>query len=250
MGIYRISKSLINFTPDKKTSSKKLFCFAHAGGGASFFKTLANSLKGTDIEIIAIQLPGRENRIKEKPYENLKDIVKSLYNEILSYLEEQQQASFYFFGHSMGSLVSYELSLYMLNKKSDLPDHLFVSSFSSPNNQEKTKKYLTNSDVISKLKNLNGTPLELLEDKAFLEIFLPAVKADFNIVNSYQENENIFQIPIPITVLFGTKDIISVSDILDWKLYTSKDFNYQIFNGDHFYINQNIENIKQIIEKL
>lgn len=150
----------------------------------------------------------------------------------------------------MGSLVSYELSLYMLNKKSDLPDHLFVSSFSSPNNQEKTKKYLTNSDVISKLKNLNGTPLELLEDKAFLEIFLPAVKADFNIDNSYQENENIFQIPIPITVLFGTKDIISVSDILDWKLYTSKDFNYQIFNGDHFYINQNIENIKQIIEKL
>lgn len=245
----RISKSLINFTPDKKNSSKKLFCFAHAGGGASFFKNLANTLKKVDIEVIAIQLPGRENRIKEKPYENLQDIVNSLYNEILSYLKEKQ-SSFYFFGHSMGSLVCYELSLYMFKKKSDLPQHLFLSSFSSPNNQEYTKKYLNNSDVIAKLRDLNGTPLELLEDKDFLEIFLPAVKADFNIVNSYQEHGEFFQIPIPITVLFGTKDIISVEDILDWKLYTSKNFSYQIFNGDHFYINKNIENIRKIIKRL
>lgn len=242
----KTSEALISFTTSKVSTSKKIFCFPHAGGGASFFKELSESLNRENLEVISIQLPGKENRITEDPYENLDDTIIYLYKVISDFLY-QNPCDFYFLGHSMGSVICYELSLYLFNKNQQLPKHLFLSSFPSPNNHEISNKLLTDSDVISKLKNLNGTPHKILERKEFLDVFLPAIKADFNIVNSYGRKEPSLNLPVPITAFLGSNDTVTSKEILDWKYYTSKNFKYQIFKGDHFYIKDNIDTISESI---
>ena len=55
----------------------RLFCFPHAGGGASIFR-LWHKFIPTTIEVCPVQLPGRENRIQEEPYTNITNLVKDL----------------------------------------------------------------------------------------------------------------------------------------------------------------------------
>ena len=82
-----------------------LFCFPYAGGGASVFRTWQEKI-GKDIKIIPAHYPGHEERIMEKPFESMEDLVLNIYKEI-SELKEQP---FYLFGHSVGSRVAYELA--------------------------------------------------------------------------------------------------------------------------------------------
>src|SRR6266545_727426 len=43
----------------------RLFCFPHAGGGAAAYRSWPD-LIGEDIDIVAVRLPGRENRVVER----------------------------------------------------------------------------------------------------------------------------------------------------------------------------------------
>lgn len=51
-----------------------LFCFPFAGGGASAYNSWVQKMKDT-ITVCPIQLPGREERIMEKPYHNMTDML-------------------------------------------------------------------------------------------------------------------------------------------------------------------------------
>ena len=54
-----------------------LFCFPFAGGGASAYNSWVQKMKDT-ITVCPIQLPGREERIMEKPYHNMTDMLDEL----------------------------------------------------------------------------------------------------------------------------------------------------------------------------
>lgn len=43
---------------------RRIVCFPHAGGGASFFRPWVKHLPPT-VELLAVQYPGRENRYTE-----------------------------------------------------------------------------------------------------------------------------------------------------------------------------------------
>ena len=86
----------------------RLFCFSYAGGGASVFRSWADFLP-RDVEVCAIQLPGREYRIGEPAYRRLVPLVQDLSDAILPHLDRP----FAFFGHSMGALVSFELARHL-----------------------------------------------------------------------------------------------------------------------------------------
>jgi surfactin synthase thioesterase subunit len=100
----------------------RLFCFPYAGGGASFFRTWRERL-GPDIEVCAIQLPGREDRLTEPPFENLSSLIDVLAEVLYPYLD----FPFAFFGHSLGSLISFELTRRLRRQKAPCPLQLFVS---------------------------------------------------------------------------------------------------------------------------
>ena len=55
----------------------RLFCMPYFAGGASIFSTWHEFLPD-DIEVCAVQFPGREERGDEKPYDNVQDLMKKL----------------------------------------------------------------------------------------------------------------------------------------------------------------------------
>jgi medium-chain acyl-[acyl-carrier-protein] hydrolase len=106
----------------KPQATLRLFCFHYAGGGAAIFRTWSDSLPSS-VEVCAIELPGRGMRLKEPPFTQLEPLVQHLASALFPYLDKP----FAFFGHSMGGLVSFELTRLLRREYGVSPVHLFVS---------------------------------------------------------------------------------------------------------------------------
>lgn len=86
---------------------KVLFCFPYAGGGASAYRDWIRALDNK-VNICPIQLPGREERIIEKPYTDMYLLANNLADTIENIIGEKKCS---FFGHSMGGKIAYETAL-------------------------------------------------------------------------------------------------------------------------------------------
>src|SRR5690349_11863534 len=114
-------------TRTKAHPQRRLFCFPYAGGGASIYRQWA-SLLPADIEVCALQLPGRENRILEPLFTQLEPLVRTLADVLQPYLD----VPFSFFGHSMGALISFELARYLRRHHLPQPRRLLLSAHRAP----------------------------------------------------------------------------------------------------------------------
>ncbi|MGE7888628.1 thioesterase II family protein [Bacillus cereus] len=222
----------------------KLICFPFAGGGASFFRKWVNKIPDS-VEIYSISLPGRESRLKELSYEHYKPLVRDLSKDIMMQLGDAQLC---FFGHSLGSIISFEVSRYLMKYYNKLPLKLFVSSCKAPRFFNNTKKLgdLTREELIDQIKGLNGTPDEILENKDLLDFFIPVFRSDFKICDSYQYYRD-NKLSCPITAFGGTTENVSIEDLNQWNAETDQLFKVQRFEGDHFYL---VENYGAVIENI
>src|SRR5215470_3991894 len=105
----------------------RLFCFPHAGGGSSIFRSWPAELPW-DIEVCSALLPGRESRLREPPFTRIAPLVTELGEVLLSYLDRP----FAFFGHSMGAFIAFELIHELKRRNVTGPTHLFVSGAGAP----------------------------------------------------------------------------------------------------------------------
>src|SRR5579875_2196448 len=104
----------------------RLFCFSYAGGSAAVFRNWPHFLPAA-VEVQPIELPGHGRRIKEAPIDNITALVEELASTI-----PLRALPFAFFGHSMGALVSFELTRLLRRQRHPLPECLFVSAYRVP----------------------------------------------------------------------------------------------------------------------
>ena len=178
----------------KANSVITLFCFPHSGGGASSYRKFSDNLPN-DVEVIPIQLPGREIRFEEAPISQMSKLIPPLAEAITPYLNRP----YAFFGHRLGSLVSFELTRELRRRNQTLPKGLFLSACSAPQLPDIDPPIYDapNPVFIERLRKYNGTPPEILEDQELIEIFLPMLRADFSLSETYSySNENPFSFPI------------------------------------------------------
>src|SRR6186997_2012600 len=84
---------------------RRLFCFPFAGGGAATFRAWRSAL-AQDVEVVGVQLPGREGRFREPAFQEMTPLVEQLAVAIGSLFDRPVT----FFGHSAGALVAFELA--------------------------------------------------------------------------------------------------------------------------------------------
>ena len=230
----------------KPNAVLRAFCFPYAGGSSGSFLSLANSISDS-IELIAVQLPGRANRMAEQPINNMADMVET----ITSYSHYITEKPYVMLGHSMGARIVYAAALAFTEAKLPLPVHMIVSGSRAA--------YLPTSDEVfydwpkpqflSKLKSLNGTPDEVLEHDDLLDILLPMLRADFELAQCYQSE--IHQIDCPITALGGLSDAsVSHLQLNAWAELTTKSFECKMLQGDHFFIDKNKPDFTKAINEI
>jgi len=210
-----------------------LFCFHHAGGGASVFRQWSNSLP-PEIEVCPVQLPGREDRLRDPPFTDLSSLIEALDDALSPDLEKP----FALFGHSMGAIFCFELARSLCRKRGVCPLQLFVSGSRAPHlpNPEPPIHDLPRNLFLEKLKELNGIPENVLREPDMIEFFLPILRADIKLLESYVFAESA-PLNCPITAFGGLEDkIVSRAELGAWSDHTRDTFKLQMFPGDHFFM--------------
>ncbi|WP_066383199.1 thioesterase II family protein [Anabaena sp. CA = ATCC 33047] len=211
----------------------RLFCFPYAGGSSLIFRPWCDFLPAS-VEVCAIEIPGRGKQINLAPFNQLEPLVDAIASFIHPYLDKP----FAFFGHSMGGLVSFELARILRKKYSFSPVHLFISGRRAPHipNLEPPIYNLPEPAFIEELRHLNGTPKAVLENAELMQLFLPILRADFAVLETYIYTPEP-PLECPITVFGGLQDSrVGCDELQAWQEQTEADFNLYMFPGDHFFL--------------
>ena len=161
----------------------RLVCFPYAGGGAHIYADWRTGLP-PQVEVHAVQLPGRGRRFAEPALERLDAAV----SDIVDALATLNDKPFMFFGHSMGALLAFETARALRRLGSAGPLRLLMSAYRAPQleRREPPIRDLPEAAFIAKLREFEGTPPEVFANKELLELMLPVVRADFTLVETHR----------------------------------------------------------------
>jgi len=219
----------------EKTSRVSLLCFPHSGAGASMYTAWIKQIPG-QVVVCPVEFPGHGQRLREPLLRDIESLVDNLAASIGPLVRQP----FAFFGHSMGALVCFELVRRLRKQYQREPIHLFISANSAPHlaNLDEPLSALAEDILVQKVKELNGSAAEFLDIPELREVFLPVLRADFALCETYGYHPD-EPLHCPVTVLGGLNDkTVSRADLEAWKIYTTGPFRVRMFPGDHFYIHR------------
>ncbi|MGW7268666.1 thioesterase II family protein [Streptomyces sp. NPDC054842] len=214
----------------------RLVCFPHAGGSATAFKDLPHALPG-HVDVVSVQYPGRQDRYREEPFTALTALAEAVAEELAGELAAGGARPYALFGHSMGSLVAFETARLLARDGLPGPQRLFVSGRGAPDTPNDIPYHLyDDADVLADVRRLGGTDQAMLEDPDILELVMPALRADYGALGTYQWQAG-EPITAPVTALIGDSDpMVSERQARTWAAHTTGAFDLKVFPGGHFYL--------------
>lgn len=221
-----------------------LICFPPGGCGASIFNNWSKYLPSS-LAVSAIQLPGRETRFKEVPFSNMTLLMSELITGILPYIKD---LPFAVFGHSVGALLAFEFVRQLYQNNLPNPEYLIVSGRRAPHiSLDKILHLQPDSALIEELRLIGGTSNLILDNPELMSLFLPIVRADFTINETYEVGDNFF-VNCPILALGGYDDhLVNQSFLEQWRQYTTGEFETVMMSGGHMTFKENPRPLLEII---
>jgi surfactin synthase thioesterase subunit len=216
------------------TQKIKLFCLPYAGGAATIYDQWHTKLSRR-IELCPINLAGRGNRFNDNPYANLEEAVDDIYNMIKYDISESEYA---IFGHSMGALLAYELIQKIQSHGQNGPIHVFFSG-RKPVHIPKTEKFyrdMNEQEFQNAVLDLGVTPPEIFRNLELKEIFIPLLRSDFIIAETFVDRPEIVPLKCDITAFIGEEEDITVEEAVQWKYHTNEKCTVHYIEGGHFFL--------------
>jgi len=211
----------------------RLFCFPYAGGSGTLFRPWRNLLPA-DVDVCAIQFPGRSARMREPHVRDMGTLASAIAEAILPLCD----GPFAFFGHSLGALTAFEVARHMRRTAHREPLVLVAAGRRAPQipSPHPPVYALPHDEFVAELRRLDGMPEEVLRDEDLMRLVLPALRADFELCDTYQFPPGA-GLTAPIVVYGGSDDTDDTPDRLEpWRLVTSGAFTLRMFPGNHFFI--------------
>ncbi|XVV00811.1 thioesterase II family protein [Actinosynnema sp. CA-248983] len=208
-----------------------LYCVAHAGGGAGFFRSWHDGL-GPGVGLCPVVLPGRESRVRETPLTTVADIAEPLAEAVRAHADRP----YALFGHSMGAVVAYEVAR-RLTTAPRPPLRLFVSGRRAPHLPARRPPLhpLPPEEFVPAVAAMGGTPREVLDQPGLMRLFLPGLRADFAVNETYRPLLGPM-LDCPVSALTGDADPeVEVAEVRRWAEVTTGPFRLRVFPGGHFY---------------
>lgn len=226
----------------------RLWCVPFAGGTVYSYRKLTNFL-APSVAFAPLELPGRGKRIGEPLLRDVDAMLRDLARQILPRTSEP----YAIYGHSMGALLAYLLTIALQQRQCPLPQHLFVSGRQSPGIPRRMPPLhaLPDEEFLRQIQAFGGLPEVIARERELVALFLPVLRADFQALESYAVPDAIraSRIPVPITVFFGASDYFPRRDAEDWQNFSTGKVAVHEFSGDHFFIFHHLSAIGGIISR-
>ena len=118
------------------------------------------------------------------------------------------------------------------------------------NEEELPSHDLPEREFIERLRELNGTPQEVLDHPELMQLMIPLLRADFSVCETYRhEVEPPFD--CPLTVFGGVGDVEIPRERLEpWREHTTSSFSLHMFPGDHFFIHSAQDEIIRVLSRI
>ncbi|MGW4393668.1 thioesterase II family protein [Amycolatopsis nivea] len=213
-------------------SATRLFCFHHAGGSAAVFRDWRGLLPQS-VEPVAVQLPGRADRLRERPYARMADLVDVLAEVVVPHTSRP----YAFYGLSMGAKVCWALAHRLRADGVPQPRALFLACAAAPDVPEGRDDWadVPDEELVTYLREMGGTPPELFRHPDLLASLLPALRADLALVDGFRFEPG-EPLEAPIRAFAGTDDVEGAPErMLGWQRQTRGSFRLDPVAGGHFF---------------
>ncbi|MEU1199832.1 alpha/beta fold hydrolase [Streptomyces sp. NPDC005813] len=204
----------------------RLVCFPHAGGSAAFYRAWGQSL--TEVEVHAVQYPGRADRFDEEPPH---DLVR-LASDIADALEPLADVPLAFFGHSLGAPIALETARALQSRGIHL-EHLFASGSRDAPLPDLSGPEEDPDQLLADLVRMGGTDAEMAADPIFQEVVVPYLMADGRMFHRYDMAPEPL-LKCPVTTVVGDQD--DDADLRPWSALSTMPVREVGVTGNHFYL--------------
>lgn len=210
----------------------RLICFPYAGGSAAAYRHWQTKL-GRDFDVKAIELAGRGTRWSEPPKTTLRDLLDDVMPRVAPLINERT----IFFGHSFGALLCFELAHELRNQGKPIPAKMILSGRQAPQTEDSRPgiSRMADPDLIQHLRELRGSPDEVLNNLELMEMLLPSIRADFSMVDDYRF------LPRPkldtdVDLFYGRSEYADTRHLHAWSTHFMSCVRLHEFDGDHFFV--------------
>jgi surfactin synthase thioesterase subunit len=219
-----------------------VLCLPYAGAGSGFFRKW-RELAPPAIDLLPVQLPGREERTDEPPHRDVGTAVNAVLRDAVAGLRTVAV-----FGHSLGAVLAFELARAIEERTEVVVSHVFVSGSPAPALGRPTRSdHLDDDEFLARVEELAGYRHPAFDVAEFRELLLPTLRADVAMHESYVP---VAPTPIdaPITCLRGARDtLVSREDAMAWRSATSGGFAYTEVPGGHMYLTDAAERVMAVM---
>jgi surfactin synthase thioesterase subunit len=227
--------------PSRSRARIRLFCLPHAGGGAASYFAWTRRL-APEIEVVSVRYPGRETRHREPPARRVAQIVPAIANAICG---DVGIGPYAVFGHSYGALAAFEVCRELAERGAPAPARLLVSGRPAPHLQPRLSPVhdADDAELYARLREMGGTPPEILADAGLMARLLPTLRADLEAAETYLHRPG-SALDTPISVFGGEQDLYTEpSDLQAWARYTRSGHRVRIYRGRHFFLHDDPEQV-------
>lgn len=225
----------------------RLFCLPYAGAGASAYRRWPAAM-GTDVEVIAVQPPGRENRIAEDAAFDRDDLAAAVAAHIAD-----DDRPYALYGHSLGGWDAYEIARHLHRTGSPLPVKLYTGGCRAPHipvtGTFAGLSTLDDAALVARIAQGGGLHEAILAEPELIELLLPALRADFTRLDQYTHTGG-DPLPVPIVAYAARADTaVTVADIQPWDRHTTEGCAVHEVDGDHFFVLDDSSRVTDLITK-
>ncbi|WP_326820146.1 alpha/beta fold hydrolase [Streptosporangium sp. NBC_01756] len=223
----------------------RLFCLPYAGAGAGVFHPWPAAL-APDVEVVGVQLPGRENRIVEPAEIDLTELAAALAEAVAA-----DGRPYALYGHSLGARLAFEVIRRLRRTGAPLPVRLYVGAARAPHLNASAMfdglSRLSDDELVARVVAGGGVPGEVADEPELLELLLPTLRADFTWLDDYMYRPGA-PLPVPITAFAGTLDrAVSTEQMTPWEQHTTAGFVLHHIDGGHFFLQDNLADLTALL---
>ncbi|MFK8911878.1 thioesterase II family protein [Streptomyces sp. YS-3] len=222
----------------REDAALRLFCFHHAGGSASFYGPWPSRVV-PGVDVLPVQLPGRESRLRERRFQDAGTAAGALADELAPWLDRPYAV----YGHSMGALLAFAVVAARMRAGGRAPLAVFVGAYAAPHLTPPLPPadLYGDADLARLLVDVGGLHPQFLGRADWLRALLPVVRDDLRICASHREAglpdpaEEGQRLPLDIRAFAGADDaLVDAGAVHAWERY-GRAFRLTTVPGGHFF---------------